>query len=391
MKTICATFSHERYAGLVNAIASIKRHFPMMDILVVDDGSCDARVAAWCENQLLEGRLVHFYVRTSPKPRDSRVGGLYENMQYALDWALARDYDMMLTMQDDLQCLWGGQEVLEDVAEFFQRCEGAFYLQSRYSRRGSDYVDVYLYYDRELDAYRMARACNAVGFFSLARLRVSRFHFGRSEQESAEIAGRLGYYGYLMAAPILGDIPMRVDNRYQIVKGKADFGFGAAPGEKAPILRDLTPGDITHLRARDRTRLPYNEDYVRRSDGNDILFPHCIRNEPYQNAKAIKDAYRLEKTAAAAPIPVPAKSGTDTVSEEMWPPAVTRIRTGILAKLRQTAMQCSYGIRHSRQISPINAICRYILRKIEVLLFYYLESPKIRRWFLDSSRKPDAG
>ena len=386
MKTICGICSHERYAGLVNAIASIRRHFPVMDILVVDDGSSDTRIAAWCEDRLSKAILVHFHVRTGPKPKGTRSGGLHENMQYALDWALAQDYDLMLMMQDDVQCLRGGRDVIDEVAGFFQRCESTFFLQSRFSKRGEPYVDRYPYYDEGFDAYRLRRACNDVGFFSLARLRNSGFRFGRDERDSAEIAGKLGFHGYQMVAPVLMDIPLRADNRWQIVMGKADSGFGDPPHENAPVLRDLTPEDISHLRARDRRILPFAEDYMRRSDGNDILFPYCIRNNPAYYAKTFKETYKREKASSSAPIPVPARSEADTdgVSER----AVTRTGNcvpGVLAEFWRAAM------RRSRYISIIDTISGYIHRKLRVLIFFYLEYPRIRRWFLDSSRKPDAG
>ena len=392
MKTICATFSHERYAGLVNAVASIKRHFPMMDILVVDDGSSDTRIAAWCEDQLSKGTLVHFHVRTGSKPRDGRVGGLHENMQYALDWALARDYDMMLTMQDDLQCLWGGQEILNEVAGFFQNCEDALFLQNRFRLRTNNYANGYLYYDEELDAYRLNRACNDVGFFSIARIYEAGFCFGRNEFDSAEIARKLGFHGYQMAAPIVADIPLVAANRLEFLMRRANLDIGNTPSENPSALRDLTLEDIAHLKARNRKVQPFAEDYVRRSDGKDTLFPHCFRNDPDRYAKTSKLAYKLEKRSFKLGkglfIHIPVKTAYNAKSSER---EVMRTGNGVPVKFWQTAMERSHFIRHNRYISPINTISEYIFRKIGVLLFYYLEYPRIRRWFLDSSRKPEAG
>ena len=214
----------------------------MMDVLVVDDGSRDTRITAWCKHQLSKGALVHFHVRTAPKPSGTRSGGLHENMQYALDWALAQDYDLMLMSQDDVQCLWGGQDVLDEVAGFFQRCESTFFLQSRFSKRGARYGIRTPYYDEGLGAYRLNRACNDVGFFSLARLRKASFRFGRNEFDSAEIADKLGFHGYQMAAPIMADIPMRVDSLWAIITGKANFGFEDATSREHPSSTRSDPG-----------------------------------------------------------------------------------------------------------------------------------------------------
>ena len=343
----------------------------MMDVLIVDDGSADARIATYCAEQKAASEITDFHIGNGLKPKGKRTGGLHHNMQFALDWASLRDYDVMLTMQDDMQCLWGDESVLDDVARFFQKCENAIFLQSRFCRRAAYYGR--LRYDYDFDSYRIRRGCNDVGFYNVNRARASGFKFGANERESSENADRLGFFGYQMACPILADIPLEAQSVKEFVLQKSGYNLGDSPDAAVPVLRDLRRQDIKHLKTRNRKIPPFGEDYVYRSDGAGLIFPHWFtRNAPERYVEVLTATYKLERKWNTAPLPISNETGSSIFGKKL---AIGKKPGVFRAYWRQATKRYRYV-----------SIAEYIIQKIRLFVFFYFQYGRMKKWFTDSSR-----
>ncbi|MEL6702133.1 MAG: glycosyltransferase, partial [Pseudomonadota bacterium] len=88
-----AIFSYNRPDYLGDCVASVLRHAPDARLRVYDDGSDDPQTLALLDS------LGDRAVRRDPGDT-SRHGGLYGNMQFALDQA---EGDWLMFLQDDMQ------------------------------------------------------------------------------------------------------------------------------------------------------------------------------------------------------------------------------------------------------------------------------------------------
>ena len=93
MSLTVAVFSYNRGAYLQNCLASIERNMPFAKIVIYDDGSTDAATTA------VLAKTRHPVYRPESADR-SKHGGLYRNMQAALD---SCDSDYLFFLQEDMQ------------------------------------------------------------------------------------------------------------------------------------------------------------------------------------------------------------------------------------------------------------------------------------------------
>jgi glycosyltransferase involved in cell wall biosynthesis len=111
---VICIFSYNRPAFLQNLLDSIDKFYPDMHIAIFDDGSDNAEL-----KQMLERLQDRAYVYVAKKDAEHKYGGLYANLNVAIQYAINSNYKYAYFVQEDMQFLWRDEE-LE------QRVEGAF-------------------------------------------------------------------------------------------------------------------------------------------------------------------------------------------------------------------------------------------------------------------------
>jgi len=150
MRITVAVFSYNRGQFLDNCVQSIERHMPTADILVVDDMSDDAATQAVVENI----KRRHTVMAPDSDGSGHKLGGLYRNMQRALD--AQPDTQLICYLQDDMQIVRDvSADELRWIDDYFDAYPRAGFLRPTFLKghhRERD-LDV-LIFDDERCVYR---------------------------------------------------------------------------------------------------------------------------------------------------------------------------------------------------------------------------------------------
>jgi len=203
-------FSFNRGRFLSNAIDSCLRYAPGVPVLVIDDNSDDPDTLAVLNN-LPEG--VSW---VKPQARgDDRHGGLYNNMQQALDSVTS---EWILFIQDDMQLVRPlEQDDAQYIADFFQQFPEKGFLNpvflkgqrhkrdNRITRVFEDFHGYYRHYPEKKNPRGISYADVVIGH--AGRLKAKGWQFSASEQTNASQANELfGGMGF-MAHPFVMFLP----------------------------------------------------------------------------------------------------------------------------------------------------------------------------------------
>lgn len=228
--------------------------FPWGDTLVIDDNSTDRRILEYLEQRARVDSRFSF--RMAPdRVQKVREGGLYHNMDIARHYAIDHDYDLVFFMQDDMQFVWKDEEFISTAWRILSMCGDISCLNPLFCGR-IKYVDQYEYV-QSADAYRSKR-----GLFDVFVARVSLFSdipdcsFANSERANSRFWLKQRRRAYQVATPIACFVPLTY---------AGDGTLKVAPVQPAPgeyYVRPLHPDAIKRLKTRDRTILPFSEDYV---------------------------------------------------------------------------------------------------------------------------------
>lgn len=266
---IFCVFSFNRGQFLENCIESIERCVVDPGVVIFDDDSTDAETLSVL--QRLEGR------HTVLKPGNvssHRLGGLYGNMQAALDYC--RNEDLVCFLQDDTQLV---REVPAEEIDKLDRCfeqnpDLGFitpcFIRGINRKRGLAYA-----FDESSGLYFRAESSNSAGrYFSAllmmkpTRLLAAGWQFGRSEPENEQQAReRFSSMGYLFApfAMWLPEVPAYRGKRktlgLKLAEKKRNCGYYP--------FRIMDDEQVRALRSRDPAILPYAEDFL-----------HCDPRDP---------------------------------------------------------------------------------------------------------------
>lgn len=257
-------FSFNRGRFLENCVQSIERCAPGARLAVFDDDSDDpatrealARIAA-----------RHPVIRPG-KASSHRLGGLYGNMQSALEYA--RDEPLVCFLQDDMQLVRpvDGDD-LRAVAAAFDADERLAFLQPCFLKGCNRERDARtLAFDARRRLYFRAdspqssgRHFSAVLITPPARLLARGWVFARSEPENDRQASRLfGRLGHLFAplAMWLPEVPAYRGKRKTLALRLAERrrGCGFYPFEI------MMPDEVARLKSRPPEVLPIAEDFLR--------------------------------------------------------------------------------------------------------------------------------
>lgn len=186
MKLLTVVVSYNLPGFLENFVKSYLHFCPVGELLVVDNHSTHPGVAAFLQS--VASDRVHW--RLSPMRNDDsrKTGSLYDANNLAIDFALSRNYDYVLFLQDDMQFVGWDRDLEACLARVFSDSSVSIaspvMLQDvenflrRYQRRGSCWVS-------------MDQGFFSTGIMSTAWIRRHAFRFAGNEWTlSAQCAAR---------------------------------------------------------------------------------------------------------------------------------------------------------------------------------------------------------
>jgi hypothetical protein len=263
-----AVFSFNRGPYLAQCLASIARHMPDVPVSVHDDNSTDPETCA------LLGRLDVPVIQPT-RTGTTLLGGLYNNMQAALDAART---EWIFFLQDDMQ-------IVRDVGPEDYRCIAALFeadptrafvqplfmkeaLAAKFERELVPLGSLRAYGRApEIDRGRARYPYSDVSIAHVGRLRAAGWQFRQQERLCEDEARRL-----FSDMPFLGDpfafycpeVPC-YRNRTRTLSGRI---AGAVLDARTKGYHPMTADQISALCARPIGRFPYAEDHLTPTDPN---------------------------------------------------------------------------------------------------------------------------
>jgi glycosyltransferase involved in cell wall biosynthesis len=258
-------FSFNRGVFLENCLDSVRRCARGYETVLVDDGSTDPETVAVID------RHRRYFRSLEPQSGDVqalKTGGLYANMELAMQDARGRGHQLVLFLQDDMQLV---RPLLErDLAaalDFFREEPRAAQLQTCFMKRyfeGED--DRVTVIDPTGTAYIRPDSSLFSGFSAVGLFHVGRFtelfgSFHQGELANDDFAKRHGIRMGLAAHPFMMWLPYPISFRgqkrgfsLQLVERLAGCGF--YPYEY------MSPDAQARLLTRPQEQRPYAEDWL---------------------------------------------------------------------------------------------------------------------------------
>jgi glycosyltransferase involved in cell wall biosynthesis len=254
-------FSYNRAGHLALCVQSALRHADQFRIVVVDDASTDAQTVA-----VLDGLPAEVECIRRDSTDDLRHGGLYYNMQVALD--AAGDAPFIMFVQDDIQFVRDCDD--EDVEELQRLCrlEPRSFVNVTFLRQNTvDGLDLHLdasgdfYLSRNSGIYT-GRSYADVVAVDPAKLKEIDWRFEEGELANAQQADqRLGAMRY-MTNPLMMNAPRpiayRRRKRSKLIK-LLEYVYKYGVYSYIPLTND----EVVRLKKRDRSVLPVAENFLR--------------------------------------------------------------------------------------------------------------------------------
>ncbi len=284
-----AVFSFNRGAWLENCVASVRRNVPLARLRVYDDNSDDP------DTLTVLGRLGDIVSRAGSAGQ-GRHGGLYVNMQRALDQAQG---DFLMFLQEDMQIVRPvGEDDIAGIARVFDSdpCMGfvaPIFMKgarmNRYRRKLAPEPDLRIYRPDPGAAAPIAYFDTALAH--VARLREAGWRFQPSEAQNVTQARRL--FGPM---PLLADPFSFFCPEVPIFRNRArTLAARLAPritGGGVKAFHDMGPEAARAFKARRLEVWPVAEDFLTPVDP-------CVRRPfVYKDVKArwwLNALHRLEK------------------------------------------------------------------------------------------------
>ncbi|NVK46100.1 MAG: glycosyltransferase [Rhodobacteraceae bacterium] len=260
-----AIFSYNRPAYLKNCLASAQQNLPGARIRVFDDNSDDPELVAF-----LKTLPPEMLVQPTTDSGDSRHGGLYPNMQHALDTA-ERPYLLML--QDDTQVVRPlDQSDLDAIDAAFAADQSRAFLAvtflrgariKRYKRLLAPTPDR-LYdtpFSPDQTGYAERIAYFDISLWHVDRLRAAHWQMQPSEHGNVLQARRTFSSMPHLAAPFVfhvPEVPVYRHRQQTLAARLARRVVGTEPKRFVP----MTPDACQRLTTRDLSIWPIAEDFL---------------------------------------------------------------------------------------------------------------------------------
>lgn len=262
-RLLFCVFSYNRGRFLENCVASIETCVPDADIVIFDDDSNDAYT------QEVLGRLSQRMEVVQPGNRSShKLGGLYGNMQSAIEYA--RDRNLVCFIQDDMQVVRHvNKEEITQLDRIFDNHPDVAFLHPCFLKGlNRERDEATLTYDDSLQAFRRRATDQSAGqYFSAilitrpSRLLEKNWRFRLSEPAN-DLQARDYFHtiGHLFMPFVmwLPDVPAYRGKRKTLALRLAERWrkCGFFPYEI------LSEGQVEQLRARPKEVLPFAEDFL---------------------------------------------------------------------------------------------------------------------------------
>ena len=260
-----AIFSYNRGTYLEHCVGSVRRNMPFARIRVFDDRSDDPETVAYLKTL---GDAVH--IRDGGET--ARLGGLYANMQSAVDNCKA-PYVMFL--QDDMQIVRPVDTVdLQTFDHFFADHRKAAFItplfqkahrrrsRQRYLRPAPGHRGYLFDMPSDAEGRLVDRFYNDVTIADVARLRAAKWHFTPVERENAAQAQSLFSEMLFLGDPFAFFCLSPPTYRYRATTW-ASRRAHAVFGDQVKGFHDLSQEELTRLRARPIDQIAYAEDWLR--------------------------------------------------------------------------------------------------------------------------------
>jgi glycosyltransferase involved in cell wall biosynthesis len=201
-------FSYNRGNYLRNCVESISRFMPFGNITVFDDNSDDKST-----REILASLAKYVKVISPSSQSGGRLGGLYENMQTALDGCSPSD--LMIAIQDDMQFVRKfGQDEIKYIETYFDINKSAALIYPSFFKGSGVPGGVEMCGGAGCLWYELRGTVNGVGEYysdvviaNCNRLKAANWRFGHSESDNAakasQLFGRMGY----MRNPVMMYLP----------------------------------------------------------------------------------------------------------------------------------------------------------------------------------------
>lgn len=263
-------FSYNRGPFLKNCVESIRRYAPQSEITLIDDGSGDPETV-----ELLDAYSGQMRVIRQERNRPARLGGLYANLQLALDSMAEDGVETFIFVQDDTQLVRPlSARDIRYIEEYFRHFPDAAFLNPHFlkgnRKRG---ILKALYLDPGFPAYfytfneRWKNRSVTMYYTDIAighapRLLSRGFSIGEDETATAVRArqhfGKMGTmaYPFVMSLP---QVPIYRGKHKTWAVRRAEARLGTEPRSFEP----WSPAEEKEFFKRDLKILPFAEDFLR--------------------------------------------------------------------------------------------------------------------------------
>ncbi len=314
MKLLTCIFTYNRPLLLANCVNSVEKYFPWGERLVLDDGSEDPAVSEILDHLARRDRWTCRSLRRDGiREQNRRLGGFYQNMAYAISFALENGYDFCFFLEDDGQLCWLDETYPEQLMKLFDECPDAVQASPLFLSRLDGAAN--LEYVEDIGAYRTPRGFNTTGVLNLKIVRQTqgfRFIDGTSSEDipsesylpaNSRLWLERGYRLYWQRAPLVARI-MWLVRRPSLKDPLAKLNpLNWLEGEKQ-LLRPLSRDEIGKLRTHRGRHYPCQEYFFDGRDADCVVPLSRYAGERGYYYRRCRSAYTNEKARSGGPLEV---------------------------------------------------------------------------------------
>jgi glycosyltransferase involved in cell wall biosynthesis len=255
--TLVCLFSYNMTDELEILIRSIRKHLSGFSIMVIDDGSTIVRTRDIIhENEDLFSSVI---LQELGEKKGTR-GRLADNIQFAYETSLAKGYEYLFLIQDDMQFVRAiNEDILHEYSRYFSD-ERVVEVDPRFLRRMGE-----IHIDKEMGCYHFDwsddRSSYAdVGILKISRLAEVGWSFGDSERFNKVQGHKLGFRRVFPYRPSVMHLPYPVIYR----KGKRRNKFPSPFVRRGGVYyEDISQKQISVFDCRPMEEIPYARDFLK--------------------------------------------------------------------------------------------------------------------------------
>lgn len=278
-KWIMCVFSYNRGELLANLVESVRSFYPEFEIVVFDDSSNEPYTQQILSSLQTDNIKV---VSSNKRSDDSKHGGLYAQMNTALNYATTHSYDFAYFVQDDMQFLWRDEKLETRVKEVFAQDECMMCNYNFLRKILTDGISERLVQQQNHQYSFEGFAVADTGIVDLQKASTINLHFPQhSEHGNGKYWYDMGYRMYWLPTAHLAWVPWPTTYRHNVTEQR-----------KVRALLPLNKQAIEKIKT--NTTYAYLEDYT--SLRGFAIKPYWYTNNPgWTNLLKIYTKYYLKK------------------------------------------------------------------------------------------------